>query len=204
MSKADEVEAKLEQVRLRTAEIQLKQAEMQLEQTEDTVAQWKNDREQKARRNKQRQGQLKIDINEKAGQARGCTHRQGGSLRQPYKGKGPSSLQIVIMPDERELIMCSICPLRVFSPFPGDGSRRKRAGETQGQADHRVEKYADDLAEFNALKELASDKLTEEAASAMHCGKTFKFQDNEGNQVQVPAPCDSYSQGLDNRKGVRL
>lgn len=204
MSKADEVEAKLEQVRLRTAEVQLKQAEMQLEQTEEQVAQWRNDREQRGRRNKQRQTQLKLDVNEKAGQARGCTHRQGGSLRKPFGGKGPSSLQLVILPDERELIMCAICPLRVFSPFPGDGSKRRRKGESAEQAEARSAMYASEVEEFNRLKAHASDKLTEEAGSAMHCGKTFKFLDGEGNQVQMPAPCDSYAQGIDNRKGVRL
>lgn len=204
MSKAEEVEAKLEQVRLRTAEIQLRQAEMQLEQTEEQVERWKNERDARGRRNHQRQSQLRVDINEKATTARKCTHRQGGSLNNPYGGKGPSSLVLVVLPDERELVMCSICPMRVFSPFTGDGSRRRREGESEKQTQARVEKYQENLEEFEALKQRAADKLTDDAASAMHCGKTFKFLDGEGNQVQVKAPCDQYSQGLDNRKGVRL
>jgi hypothetical protein len=200
---AEEVEAKLNQVKLRTAEIQLQRAEMELEQTEETIKQFKADKEARSRRNQQRQGQLRIDISEKAGTARKCTHRQGGSLSNPYGGKGPSALQLVILPDERELIMCSICPLRVFSPFPGDASRRLRRGETREQADARVEKHMRQVEAFETLRAESNNKLTEEAAGAMHCGKTFKFLDGDSNQVQVTAPCDHYAQGLDNRDGVR-
>lgn len=198
---AEEVEARLNQIKIRTAEIQLQRAEMELEQTEQSVAQFKADKEARSRRNAQRQTQLRIDINEKAATARRCTHRQGGSLKNPYGGKGPSALQLVILPDERELIMCAVCPMRVFSPFPGDGARRPRKGETEKEAEARVQKYARDLADFEALREESNNKLTEDGA--MHCGKTFKFLDGDGNQVQVPAPCDRYAQGRDNREGVR-
>lgn len=203
MAKTEEVEAKLEQVRLRTAEVQLEQAEMELEKTREDVEQWKSAREDRSRRNKQRQGQLRSDLNSRASNARDCTHRQGGSFNKPNGGKGPSALTISILPDERELIMCSICPLRVFSPFPGDGSRRLRKGETKEQMEARVARHEEAKKEFEALREHARDKLTDEASRPMHCGKTFKFLDGEGNQVQVPAPCDGYAQGLDNRKGVR-
>lgn len=203
-TRAEEVEAKLESVKLRTAQILLEKAEMEMEQTRELVDRWKTEREERSRRNASRQKQLASDINERAGQARGCTHRQGGSLRSPYSGKGPSALNTVIMPDERVLVMCSICPLRVFSPYPADGSRKPRRGETPERVEARVQKFQADTAEFEKLLELARDKLTEEAATPMHCGKTFQFRDADGNQVQVPAPCDRYAQGLDNRKGVRL
>jgi len=203
MAKAEEVEAKLESVRLRTAEIQLAQAEMQYEQTKQTVEAWKNEQAARSRRNAQRQGQLRMDVNERAGKARGCSHRQGGSFKNPYGGKGASALTVTILPDERQLIMCSICPLRVFSPFPGDGSRKVRKGETREQAEARVAAYEAAVVDFEKLLEQSKDKLTEEASAPMHCGKTFQFRDGEGNQVQVPAPCDTYVQGTDNRKGVR-
>lgn len=195
---------KLEEVQAKLAQVQLEQAEMQLEQTRESVEAWKNQKEELSRRNAQRQKQLKMDINERASQAKGCTHRQGGSFGNPTGGKGPSALTTVILPDERVLIMCSICPMRVFSPFPGNGARRQRRGESKEAAEARVARYQQEVAEFEALSAEARDKLTEEAAQPMHCGKTFRFLDGDGNQVQMPAPCDSYAQGLDNRKGIRL
>ncbi|MBA0087513.1 MAG: hypothetical protein HRJ53_21215 [Acidobacteria bacterium Pan2503] len=203
-TKAEEVEAKLESIRMRTAQLQLEKAEMEMEQTKENVEQWKNEREERSRRNTQRQTQLKSDINERANSARSCTHRQGGSFANLHGGKGPSALTTVILPDERVLIMCSICPMRVFSPFPGDASRKLRRGETKEQMEARVARHQQAMEEFERLAEQARDKLTEEASQAMHCGKTFRFLDADGNQVQVPAPCDSYAQGLDNRKGIRL
>ena len=194
---------KLEEVQARLAQIQLDKAELELEQTRENVNRWKAEKEERSRRNAQRQTQLRIDINERASNARICSHRQGGSFTNLRGGKGPSALSTVILPDERTLIMCAICPLRVFSPFPGDGARKPRRGETKEQAEARVAKYQQDVEEFESLAALARDKLTEEAARPMHCGKTFKFLDGDGNQVQMPAPCDSYAQGLDNRKGVR-
>jgi hypothetical protein len=198
-----EVEEKLNQVRLRTAEVQLQEAEMKLEQTEEQIRQFENDKAMRSRANSQRQAQFKMDINQKAATARTCKHRQGASIRNPYGGKGPSALQRMVMPDERTLIMCSICPLAVFSPFPGDGSRKRRRNETEQQAQNRLAKYEADMAEFAKLEDHCADKLTDEAGMSMHCGKTFQFRDGDGNQVQVPSPCDSYAQGRDNREGVR-
>lgn len=200
----EDVEARLAQIRMRTAEVELQRAEMELERTQETIIEYKAQKEGRAVRNRQRQKQLKIDINERSTTANKCTHRQGGSLANPYGGKGVSALQRVIMPDERELIMCAICTLRVFSPFPGDASRRRRIGESEKQAEKRVERYEQAFAEFEELRKMSMDKLTEEAATPMHCGKTFKFLDGDMNQVQVPAPCDFYAQGVDNRKGVQL
>jgi hypothetical protein len=65
-----------------------------------------------------------------------------------------------------------------------------------------VEQYNADLQEFERLKELSQDQLTPEAGSPMHCGKTFQFEDGNGNQVAMPAPCDNYAQGRDNRRVV--
>ena len=47
---------------------------------------------------------------------------------------------------------------------------------------------------------LVGKPLTEETASPMHCGKTFAFESRGGNRITMPAPCDSYAQGRDNRQ----
>lgn len=202
---AEEVEARLNQVRLRTAEIQLEKAQMELEQTEEQIAQFKADRESKKRRNQQRQAQMRKEAADAARKARKCSHRQGGSVGKnaPEYGKGPSALTIAIMPDnggQTELIMCSICRLRVWSPNPLFKSPKPRNGETVEQAKARAKQYETDLKEFNELRELATDKLTPEAARPMDCGVSFSFQDGDGRDVLMPRPCDSYLQGTDNRQ----
>jgi len=188
-----EIEAEIKRIQLETAQIQLEQAREQNE-------------EYRARRGaKLRQvllvlAQLRADHAEKRAVIATCTHRQGGSPGRERKGGGPSALRVVILPDNRELVMCANCPLRVFSPFPGDKNPGMRKGESKQQAQARVEAYNKDLAEFERLKELSQDQLTPEAANPMHCGKTFAFQGKDGNNMVMPAPCDGYAQGLDNRQ----
>jgi hypothetical protein len=130
---------------------------------------------------------------------KGCTHRQGGSPGRERKGAGHSALRVVILPDNRELVMCANCPLRVFSPLPIDKNAKQRTGETAAEAKLRVAKYERDLVEFEKLTEMAADQLTPEAAQPMHCGKQFSFQGKDGNNMVMPAPCDAYAQGRDNR-----
>ena len=201
---AEEVEAQLEDIRLRTAQVQLEEAEMRLEMTQDTVAAFKANKEQRVRSNKQRQSQLRKDREEIAIIARACTHRQGGSPRKPYGGKGQSALNIVMLPDgHSQLITCSVCRLRVFSPREDDMAKKQRPGETAADAKRRVEKYTEDMEEFQKLLEMAADKLTDEASQPMHCGTTYTLRDGEGREVLSMRPCDTYAQGLDNRKGAR-
>lgn len=204
---AAEVEERLSQIKLRTAEIQLKKAEMELEQTEEQIQQFEAEREGKRRRNQQRQSQMRKEVDDAARKARKCSHRQGGSVgkNNPEFGKGPSALTIAVMPDSNgktELIMCSICRLRVWSPNPMNQSPKPRNGETAQEAKQRAIQYERDFKEFEELRELAMDKLTPEAARPMDCGVTFSFQDGDGRDVLVPRPCDSYLQGLDNRQGA--
>lgn len=202
---AEEVEAKLQEIRLKTAEVQLQQAQMQLEQTEEQIATFKAEREGRGRRNKQRQMQLRKEVNDAARAANECTHRQGGSVGKnaPKSGKGPSALSVVLLPDgQSELIMCAICRLRVFSPNRMDKIAKPRGTETPAEMKARVLKYERDLRDFQELRELAKDKMTPEAAAPMDCGVTFSFKDADERDVLVPRPCDSYLQGADNRQGV--
>lgn len=199
-----EVEALLEDIRLRTAQAQLAEAEMKLEMTEETVRLFKASKEQRARTNAQRQSQMEKDRENIAIKARNCTHRQGGSPKNPYGGKGTSALSRVMLPDgHSEVIMCSVCPLTVFSPRDDDMAKRRRPKESEAQAEKRVERYYKAKAEWDKLMELALDKLTDEAAAPMHCGVTFTLRDGEGREVLAIRPCDSYAQGLDNRQGAR-
>ena len=182
------------------ARVQLETAQIELEEAKERNATWKAQKEVRGRLNRQRQGQLKTDLMERKRVIEGCTHRQGGSPGRERKGSGSSALRVVILPDNRELIMCANCPLRLFSPLPNMKNPELRRGETKTEAKARVEQFMIDLEEFNRLKELSQDQLTPEAAAPMHCGKTFAFQDGYGNNMSLPAPCDSYAQGLDNRK----
>lgn len=201
---AEQVRAELDAINMETAQVSLEQARLKLEQTREEVEQWKAQREQRSEQNRQRQAQLATDREETARTARVCTHRQGGSPRNPYGGKGQSALNSAVMPDGRTtLITCSICRLRVFSPNERDLAKNPRDGETKEQAAARVKRYLEQRKEFDLLLEQASDKLTPEAAAPMHCGTTFTFMNGDGQEVLLPRPCDSYAQGLDNRAGRR-
>jgi hypothetical protein len=188
------------EIRAELAEVELENAKLRLEQTREETAQWKAGRAQRRRLNEQRQGQFKVDLRERQEKIRRCTHRQGGSPGAETRGKGSSALRGVVMPqDERRMIMCANCPLRVWEPRRADAGTRLRKGETEAQRDKRVAKYERDLEEFERLWEQSQDQLTPEAGRPMHCGKTFNFTDADGNLAHVPHPCDGYAQGLDNR-----
>ena len=199
-----EIQSELDAIAMETAQVNLEKSRLELEQTREQVAEWKGVREQRKRTNAQRQSQMGKDREEVARIARTCTHRQGGSPKNPYGGKGQSALNIVIMPDDHtQLITCAICRLRVFSPSERDMAKNPRPGESKEDAKKRIEKYMEARRKFDELLELAADKLTPEAAAPMHCGVTFRFMNGDGQEVLVPRPCDTYAQGLDNRTGTR-
>ncbi|HEY2106088.1 MAG TPA: hypothetical protein VGH29_09915, partial [Candidatus Binataceae bacterium] len=175
--------------------IQLETAKINLEKAKDENAQYNASKELRTRQNRQRQGQLRTDLIERANVIRGCTHRQGGSPGRERKGEGPSALRVVILPDNRTLIMCANCPLRVFSPLPTNKNPERRAGESEAKAKARVQRYNAEQEEFEKLESLASQQLTPEAGAPMHCGKTFSFVGRDGQNILMPAPCDSYAQG---------
>jgi hypothetical protein len=188
-----EIEAETKRILLETAQIELEEAR-------ERNQQWKSAREVRSRLNRQRQGQLRADITDRATVIASCTHRQGGSPGRERKGTGPSALRVVILPDERQLVMCANCPLRVFSPLPSLKNPERLRGESAADAKDRVARYHREYEEFERLVTLSQDQLTPEAAGAMHCGKTFSFQGRDGNNIIMPAPCDSYAQGRDNRQ----
>lgn len=202
MANEKEVQGKLDDIDLKLKAVQLKEAEMRLEITTNQVREYENSKIAKARQNAQRQTQMRGDHMKRAKGALTCTHRQGGQVgrgQKPY-GKGPTALQMVLLPDEKsKLIMCSICRLRVFSPNPLDGLKKLRPGEGREQMQERVKKYLAFRKAFEELEELVQDKLTADAAAPMDCGVTFSLQDGEGRDIPVQRPCDKYAQGLDNR-----
>jgi hypothetical protein len=201
---SEEKDARLGELNRQLAEVNLRRANMELEMTTEQVEQYEAQKAARKAQNAQRQAQLKMDRRTSASNARKCTHRQGGSGTDRFysTGKGHSVLSRVILPDERELIMCAVCPLRVFSPREVDKSPKPRANETIEQAKARSRKYRVEREEFDKLIELSKDKLTPEAAAPMHCGTTFSFADGDGRKCDVPAPCDSYAQGRDNREAA--
>lgn len=187
-----EIEAEIKRIQLETAQIELEEAR-------EKNSAFRAAKELRSRQNRQRMAQLRADLTERVAVISSCTHRQGGSPGRERKGSGPSALRVVILPDSRTLVMCANCPLRVFSPLPADQNPKPREGETVSEAKARVRRYHQEVEEFAALEEVASDQLTPEAGAPMHCGKTFQFVGRDGNQVSMPAPCDSYAQGRDNR-----
>jgi hypothetical protein len=193
-------EQTLAQVEAEIKRIQLETAQIQLEKVKDENEQYKNQKELRSRQNRQRQKQLRTDLIERATIIAACTHRQGGSPGRESKGEGPSALRVVVLPDSRTLIMCANCPLRVFSPLSTNKNPDRRRGESAADAKARVEKYEREMQEFERLQDLARQQLTPEAGAPMHCGKTFAFVGRDGNQMTMPAPCDSYAQGRDNRQ----
>lgn len=174
--------------------IAVETAQLNLEEAKQRNAMFKAKAENKSRFNAQRQAQLGIDRNGRIQLAARCNHRQGATPKNPLKGKGPTSLNVVKMPDGFTLmIMCSICRLRAFSPFPPNQSPKRRKGETQDQADARVEKFHADKKRFDELLEQSQDGLTPEATEHMDCGVKIKVTDADGMPVYRPRPCDSYA-----------
>lgn len=179
--------------------LELEDMKLRLEETRDRVLSTKAAKEVRGRLNAQRQGQLRNDLVERSQIIETCTHKQGGSPGKERKGKGPSALRLVILPDGRSLVMCANCPLRVFSPFPKLGYPGQFKGETKAEQKARIEKFQHDQKEFEILAHASEDQLTPEAGQPMHCGKQFSFQNSMGNNITMPAPCDTYAQGTDNR-----
>lgn len=192
-------EKTMAEIQAETAAIQLELAQIQLEKTKEEIAQWRGQQVVRSRHNAQRQAQLKTSLIERSQAIKACTHKQGGSPGRETKGEGPSALRVCIMPDERELIMCANCPLRVFSPLPANKNPAPRPGESKHDAKMRVRAFYEATKEFEELKEQSARQLTPEAGQPMFCGKTFHFVGRSGNNLSMPAPCDSYAQGRDNR-----
>ena len=182
------------------AQIELETRQIELESAKEANAEYKEKKAARLRANEQRLAQLRQDLSDKQAVIATCTHRQGGAPGRERQGKGPSALRVVILPDNRQLVMCGNCPMRVFSPYPADKSPIRRRGETDDQTKARVAAFHAAQAEFERLQEEATDQLTPEAAQPMHCGKTFSFSDKNGQPMVMPAPCDTYAGGLDNRR----
>jgi hypothetical protein len=175
-------------------EIQLQTARLTLEEARDRIAVNTAKKAQKARMNAQRQGQLRIDNAGRREVARLCSHRQGATPKNPLKGKGPTALNVIKMPDGFTImIQCSICRLNLYSPFPGNMSQKVKAGETKDDMKHRVEKFHADKKFFDLMLEKATEGLTEESTQAMDCGVKIRVTDADGMPVYRPRPSDSYA-----------
>jgi hypothetical protein len=172
----------------------MRQAEISLLKTEREVASFEAAEADKKRQNAQRQQQLAIDLRGRRHVSRNCSHKQGGTPKKMYAGKGDTALKKVILPDGFSmLIMCSICRLRVFSPHPLDQSNKVRKGETPQQANARVAKWVKDTAEFAHLVEMSDEAKSAEFTEAMDCGITMKVTDADGLPVFRRRPCDTYA-----------
>ena len=189
-----------EEMQAEITRIELETKQIELESAIEKNAEYREQKAARLRANEQRLAQLRQDLSDKQAVIKTCTHRQGGAPGRERQGKGPSALRVVILPDNRQLVMCGNCPMRVFSPYPADKSPMRRKGETEEQAKARVVAFHEAQTEFERLQEEATDQLTPEAAQPMHCGKTFSFSDGNGQPMTVKAPCDTYAGGLDNRK----
>lgn len=188
-------EDELKDLDLRIKQTLLREAEMRLEMTEETVTAYQNTKADRERKNRQRQAQLATDRANLKALSKQCSHRQGGSPKNPYKGKGDSALNVFNMPDGfTKVVKCIVCRGVMWSPHPADQAKNQRLGESAAERDARVAKYEADLAEFDRLYEMAKDKLTEEAAQEMECGTTISTTDlNTGAPILRRRPCDSYA-----------
>lgn len=172
----------------------LREAEIRLQETEERIQRFDAQRADAKRMNAQRQEQLAIDLRGRKSVARQCSHRQGGTPKKPYAGKGDTALKKVTLPDGFSmLIMCAICRLRTFSPHPADQSKKLRKGETPAMAKARVAKWQKDTAEFAKLIEMSEDAKSAEMTEAMECGVTMSVTDADGAPVFRRRPCDTYA-----------
>lgn len=187
----------LQEMQEELAAVQLETAKIGLERAREDNAKWVGEREVKSRQNRDRMAQLQAEVNGRELTTRQCKHRQGGTPKNPFGGKGATSLKVVRMPDGfTKMIMCSVCRLRLFSPHPRDGAQGLRKGETEAQRDRRIAKYEAAEKRFQELYERSqTETLTDEAAQEMDCGTTITMTDAlTGNPVLPKRPCDSYLQ----------
>lgn len=196
---ADENKAAEKSLAEQIDETRLQEARMRLTLTQREVAQFEATEADKKRRNTERQKQLSADRQTRANDAKMCNHRQGGTPKNPFKGKGSTALRVAKFPDGfTKVIMCPICRLRAFSPHPNDQGTEPRLVngkmESEAQAAKRVKKYQADKAAWDKLYEQSRDGLTEEEVQEMDCGTTITLTDTRtGAQVLPRRPCDSYA-----------
>lgn len=188
------IQQQLEEVQLRTALMQMKIAERELQKFE---AKEKSTTLQNA----QRQAELASKVRGRVAVTKRCSHRQGASPKNIYKGKGDTTLKKVKMMDGITiLIHCAICRLAVFSPHPYDQNPEPqinfRTGEmeTKTEANARVKKWRLETGEFAELLEKSEDSKSEEYSSTMDCGNTFEIKDYKGIPKYRRRPSDFYPQ----------
>lgn len=182
-----DVQARLEAIVLQTAEINLEKAEQE-------AAEYQAKKAQSSRLKAQRQAQFATDRRGKASLSKRCNHKMGGTPKNPYKGNGDTALKVIKQPDGfTTLILCVICPLRVFSPHPKDQSKKQRQGESQQQAKARVEKYVADKETFSELMEKSQDSISADFTQPMDCGITIERTTMDGDPVYGRRPCDTYA-----------
>ncbi len=191
------VEEELRQLDIEIKRVELETKQLELEAARDRNTATKAQKADSARKNRQRQAQLKIDRDTRKQMAAQCNHRCGASPTNPFEGdeQGDTTLMVALMPDGfTKLIMCyGACRLRFFSPHPLDGATKRRAGETQEECTARVKGYKADVEEFDRLLALAKKKKSAEARAPMDCGTTISVTNEEGLPVQRRRPCDSYA-----------
>jgi hypothetical protein len=188
------MKAQLEEIQLKTAEMNMKIAKRELENFEAKER-------SKTTQNAQRQSELASKMRGRWAVAKKCSHKQGASPKNIYKGKGDTTLKKVRMMDGfTVLIHCAICRLPVFSPHPYDRNPepqmdfRTRKMETEAQAAKRVAKWEADTAAFADLLEKSEESKSDEYSSTMDCGNTFEVKDHKGMPVYRRRPSDFYPQ----------
>lgn len=188
------MQQQLEEIQLKTAQMNMKIAQRELEKFE---AQERS----KSLQNAQRQSELASKMRGRWKVAKKCSHRQGASPKNIYKGKGDTTLKKIKMMDGFTiLIHCAICRLAVFSPHPYDQNPepqvdfRTHKMETEAQAKARVAKWQADTKEFDELLEKSEESKSDEYSSTMDCGNTFEVKDHKGMPVYRRRPSDFYPQ----------
>jgi hypothetical protein len=192
--KGKTMQQQLEEITLKTAQMNLKIAERELQKFEASER-------SKTLQNAQRQSELASKMRGRARVAANCSHKQGASPKNIYKGKGDTTLKKVKMMDGFTiLIHCGICRMAVFSPHPYDQNPEPqkdfRTGvmETAAQAAKRVKKWKADTAAFAALLEKSEESKSDEYSSTMDCGNTFEVKNGQGMPVYRRRPSDFYPQ----------
>ena len=184
------------QIAAELAYVQLETARLNLDAARDDNARRTATKADTQRKNRQRQQQLANDRNTRRAQARACNHLQGATPEDPLQGaeQADTALKVVNMPDGfTQLIMCSNCRGRWFSPHPTNKSKKLRPGETPADRDARIELYEQQVVEFAELLRLSKRAKTREYTKPMECGVTIQVMNEDGMPVYRERPCDSYA-----------
>ncbi len=113
----DDLQRKALEQQIEIQNVQLQTAELQMEEQKEKNAAYIATKEDRSRRNKVRQAQLRSERANHEARQQKCAHRQGGQPGETFDGNGPSILtRTEAFFEGNYIIQCARCGLKMAKP----------------------------------------------------------------------------------------